>query len=170
MRISTMPRIFLAASLVAAPAAVLANTPGWMSVNQSNKTVELHLKMGAPSGSSQYNYNGYSKGNLEVTVPVGWTVKIDAKDVAKLAHSVEIIPKQSHPPIHAIKPAFAGAETPSPEQGVKPDHSASFTFKANKPGEYWMMCGVPGHALGGMWDILNISKTATTPSVSTSKG
>lgn len=170
MRISTASSVLLAVSLVAAPAAALANTPSWMSVNKSNKTVTLHLKLGSPSGSNEYNFNGYSKGHMVVTVPDGWTVKIDAKDAGKLNHSIEIVPKQSHPPVHAIKPAFSGAETANPKKGLKPGHTADFSFKASKPGQYWMMCGVPGHALGGMWDVLKISQSAKMPSVSTSKG
>ncbi len=169
MRTSTMPRVLLAASLITAPAMAFASTPGWMSVDKSDKTVQLTLDMGAPSGGSEYNFNGYSKGHLVVTVPDGWTVKIKAKDVAKLHHSVEIVKARSHPPVHAVKPAFSGAETPNPKKGVKPGHSANFSFKADKPGKYWLMCGVPGHALGGMWDVLKVSKTAKTPSVSMSK-
>ena len=86
-----------------------------------------------------------------------------------LAHSLEIVDAQDKPPVQALEPAFPKAETPDVKTGIKPSQKASFTFKADKPGEYWIMCGVPGHALGGMWDKLIVSDSATTPSVSMQK-
>ena len=155
---------------LASTAALAARTPNWMQVDAKNETVQLDINMGEPGTAGGFNFNGYANGHMTVTVPVGWTVKIRADDVDKyLAHSLEIVDAQSKPPVQALEPAFSKAETPDVKTGIKPSQKAAFTFKADKAGEYWMMCGVPGHALGGMWDKLVVSRSATTPSVSVQK-
>jgi sulfocyanin len=147
-------------------AALAATTPQWMKVDAKDKTVQLKIDMGEPNKAGGFNFNGYAHGHMTVTVPEGWTVKVKADNVGNISHSLEIVPAQSKPPMQGIKPAFANADTSDLKTGIKPDHDGSFTFKADKAGQYWMMCGVPGHALGGMWDKVVISKSATAPSVS----
>jgi len=155
---------------LASTAALAAPPPKWMQVDAKNETVQLDISMGEPSTAGGFNFNGYANGSMTVTVPVGWTVKVKADDVDQyLSHSLEIVDAQDKPPVQALEPAFPKAETPDVKTGIKPSQKASFTFKADKPGEYWMMCGVPGHALGGMWDKLIVSESAATPSVSMQK-
>ena len=36
---------------------------------------------------------------------------------------------------------------------------------ANKPGKYFLVCGVPGHLQAGMWDRFTVSASAKTPSI-----
>ena len=152
---------------LASAVALAASAPGWMKIDAAHRTVQLDIGMGEPGTSAGFNFNGYAHGNMTVTVPVGWTVKVEADDVDQyMPHSLEIVDAQSKPPMQALKSAFPNAETPDVTTGIKPRHKASFTFKADKAGRYWMMCGVPGHAVGGMWDKLVVSESATTPSVS----
>jgi uncharacterized cupredoxin-like copper-binding protein len=42
------------------------------------------------------------------------------------------------------------------------DHT---TFEADQPGWYWLLCGVPGHALAGEWIGLKVDAEATTAAV-----
>jgi hypothetical protein len=35
-----------------------------------------------------------------------------------------------------------------------------FSFTADKAGQYAFVCGVPGHAAGGMWDEFDVSDSA----------
>jgi glucose dehydrogenase len=37
----------------------------------------------------------------------------------------------------------------------------SFTFTASATGTYAIVCGVPGHAVAGMWDVLQVTKGGT---------
>ena len=155
---------------LASTAAFATPTPEWMQVDAKNETVQLNISMGEAGAAGGFNFNGYANGQMTVTVPKGWTVKIKADDVDKyLSHSLEIVDAQDKPPVQALAPAFPKAETPDPKTGIKPSQMSSFTFKADKPGEYWIMCGVPGHALGGMWDKLVVSESAVTPSASMHK-
>ncbi|TAM89086.1 hypothetical protein EPN42_08170 [bacterium] len=83
-----------------------------------------------------------------------------------LPHSLEIISAQQTPPMQGIQPPiFAGATTADLIGGLASNQSDTFAFTASAPGRFWMMCGVPGHAAGGMWDWFVVSPTATKPSV-----
>jgi len=69
------------------------------------------------------------------------------------------------PPQGTDPPAFDGAETVDLTTGMDVGKSDHATFTADAPGKYWIFCGVPNHGVGGMWDYLVVSSTATTPSV-----
>jgi hypothetical protein len=59
-------------------------------------------------------------------------------------------------------PAFAGAASPNAGAGMaKIKVPQVFSFVASAAGTYAIICGVPGHALGGMWDILKVANVAT---------
>jgi len=81
-------------------------------------------------------------------------------------HEFNIIPYQMPLPHQGVAPAFPGATTykpgaPLPGRGVR----QTATFVATKAGKYLIMCGVPGHAVGGMWDTFIVSNTAKVASV-----
>lgn len=167
-------RTVLAATALAAATAfslpaLAGNTPKWMKVDQKDKTVTLDVNMGNPKVAGGFNFEGHAHGSMTITVPAGWKVHVKAINVGNLGHSLEIVPAQKNPPQQGIKPAFSSSETAHLKTGIKPKHHGSFTFDAKKAGKYWMMCGVPGHALGGMWDHFVVSKSASSPSVSFSK-
>jgi hypothetical protein len=71
--------------------------------------------------------------------------------------------------MEAVATAFPRAETLNLKSGLPPNQGDSLSFVADKPGRYWIMCGVPGHAAGGMWDWLVISDSVKTPTVETTK-
>ena len=67
------------------------------------------------------------------------------------------------------EPAFAGASTPSPITGMSTG-KASFSFTAAEPGDYVLACGFPTHAAGGHWVGLEVSATATEPTLTLGDG
>lgn len=160
---------FLVAAATFATPAGAANAPKWMSIDHASKTVSLGIDMGSPKVQGGFNFEGYAQGHMTITVPVGWKVKIKADNIGNLTHSLEIVPAQKKAPVQAIQPAFAHAEIQDVSNGIAPNKSGSIQFVANKVGEYWMICGVPGHALGGMWDHFVVSQSAWSPSVSFAK-
>jgi len=69
-----------------------------------------------------------------------------------------------------VATAFPRAETVDLKEGMPANKTDSLSFTADKAGRYWIMCGVPGHAEGGMWDLLVVSETATAPAVTFDTG
>lgn len=128
----------------------------WLWEDPAAKTVHLRILAGYHSVNGGFNFDGYANGKMVVTVPLGWKVDVLFKNVGELNHSFVVEPfgekiTSSHP-----KPAFAGAEVPDPVVGVKPGGTATAAFAAAKAGHYRFLCGVPGHAAIGMWDVLNV--------------
>jgi hypothetical protein len=144
--------------------------------------VHLTLIAGWNNANDGFNFDGGAHGQMVVTVPVGARVDAVFKNKVAVPHDVVIIDYQSPPPSHSVAPAFAGSASPrgqfrrpptgKPGTGApaggppRPGAAQPFTFVANKAGTYMIICGVPGHAIAGMWDTLVVSPTAKVASIS----
>jgi len=82
-----------------------------------------------------------------------------------MPHSAVIISQQAQQSNNVSIPAFTGAETPQPDQGISMGAVAHFSFRASKSGVYAIACGVSGHDADGMWDTLVVSAAAKAPTV-----
>ncbi len=147
-----------------AAAASPAKTPTW--VTTTGKVVHLTLISGWNNANAGFNFNGAAHGKMVVTVPLGDKVVVTYKNAVSVTHDVDIIPYQTPLPGRSVAPAFRGATTykpgaPLPGMGVP----QMATFVAAKAGRYMIICGVPGHAAGGMWDTFVVSSTAKAASV-----
>ena len=153
----------------ATPATHAASKPTWVTYDAKSKTAKVTV-IASYANPNSFDFNGYMKGKLTITVPLGTKVVATFTNKSTTAHSVEFINFAATPPVTAPKPAFAGAASPNYTQGVatgsKPE---TITFTANKAGKYLMICAVPGHALAGMWDLFVVDAHAKMASVSVSK-
>jgi len=160
---------------VSAPRGLTAGTftaaargPEWMQVDEAHKIVRLDITAAEQAKDpTPFNFNGFASGKLNITVPKGWLVQMVFVNNGDIPHSLEVASLVSQIPIQGQRPAFAGATTPELDAGLASHQSAAFQFRASAPGRFRMLCGVPGHAISGMWDYFVVSATATQPSVST---
>jgi len=129
------------------------------------KTVEFRLVAGQTAANGFFNFNGYARGALAVTVPLGWTVVIHYSNGSALRHSFDVIPYTGTQPDAAPPPAFAGAATKDLVDGIGVGKQEALTFNAGKTGRYEFLCGVLGHAQAGMWGLFVVSSAAAAPSV-----
>jgi sulfocyanin len=119
--------------------------------------------------SGGFAFNGYQRGGMTITIPVGWQVVVHFENADSTAHSVAVLPSSAHTQVAPpSSPAFAGATSPNFSSGVAKGPQLTFTFEASKAGTYEFICGVPGHAISGQWDALVVSPTAEAPSVTPS--
>jgi hypothetical protein len=103
---------------------------------------------------------------MTVTIPVGWQIVVHFQNAGTLAHSFAVLPSGAHNQVSpAAPPAFAGATTPNFPAGLPRGTDQNLTFDASKSGRYEFVCGVPGHAVTGQWDVLVISDAADSPNV-----
>lgn len=129
------------------------------------KMVEFRLVAGRTAANGFFNFNGYARGGLAVTVPLGWTVVIQYSNGGALRHSFDVIPYTGAQPDSAPPPAFVGAATKDLVDGIGVGKQETLTFNAGKPGRYEFLCGVLGHAQAGMWGLFVVVPTASAPSV-----
>ena len=135
----------------------------WLVANDTNKSATLVLDAAKGSANSGYNFNGFAKGQMVVSVPTGWKITVRCKnDSTTLPHSCAIVNSAG-----STTPAFLGSAIPNPTTGLAPGASATFTFTATAAGTYRIDCLVPGHDPLGMWNTLKVT-TGGTPSISTS--
>jgi sulfocyanin len=157
--------ILLAAVLVAA-ACTGTGGQGQAGTPNAAKTVELTLIAGKTNANGSFNFNGFSNGQMTLTVPTGWRVVVHYQNFSALRHSFDVIsytgkqPDAPPPP-----PVFKGATTQDPVSGIGVGKEETITFVADRAGKYEYLCGVAGHAPAGMWNYLVVSSTAKAPSV-----
>jgi sulfocyanin len=150
-----------------ASAAPKAKAPTW--VTTKGKTVSLTVIADYNNNLAGFNFNGYGKGQLTITVPKGDTVKVTFTNKASLPHSVEITAYNKTLPTGGVTAAFKGANSPNPANGTVGTSPQKFSFVASKAGKYMMICAVPGHAQAGMWDTFVVSATAKTATATVGK-
>lgn len=150
------------ASIMPAPPTGPMATPDWYVIDRGARTVHLTITAGATPDANYWNYNGYIKGALAITVPQGYTVTIDLVNRdPNMAHSLGIQRDFTNPMLPAIpSPVFAGAATENPQSmtdATMPGQSETITFVADAAGNYHMICYIPGHTAVGMWLYFNVS-------------
>lgn len=159
-----------AAPATAAPAAAEAQAGSvkvnrFMSYDAAAKRVNLEIIAAFNSQQGGFNFNGGSNGAHTITVPAGWQVQMHVKNVDAIPHSAIIIADQRPLPNAPDTPAIPRAYTSHVNDGLQPQTGADdLSFRASKPGNYLIYCGVPGHGPSGMFIKFVVSESATVPS------
>jgi uncharacterized cupredoxin-like copper-binding protein len=68
-------------------------------------------------------------------------------------------------PLEGGRASFSNAMTRMVVEGLRPGQTDQSTFVADEAGWYWMLCGVPGHAIKGEWLELRVGPEARMPGV-----
>jgi hypothetical protein len=167
-----MPRLALAvAALTAAlglvhPGAALSQRPAWLTVDSAGQTVTLDLEVTRSAGEGSARIAGHREGGVQVVVPLGWTVRWNWHSADSTApHSLVVMAEREKIPTEGGRPAFTNAMTRMVTAGLRPGQTDQTTFVADEPGWYWLLCGVPGHALEGEWIGLKVDPEAKTASI-----
>lgn len=141
------------------------------SLGSAPKTLDLNLESGVSQANQGLNFNGYYNGNLVITVPVNWTIDMNyINQDSMMPHSVGITTWADRQAM-SFTPAFSGSIPKNFSMGItKGNPPMTFSVDANKAGKYAIVCGLPGHATGGMWVELDVSASATAPTIKTPSG
>jgi len=139
--------------------------------DSSNKTVFLNLV--ALSTGNPFNFNGTSNGQLHIYIPAGWTVIATFTNQEGLTHNLLIVQNTTAIPGDdvgqdgTIKLYVGTTSSTYLDNGISGGASASGSV-ALSPGIYWFCCGIEGHAAAGMWGVIVVSSSVTTPYYTTS--
>jgi uncharacterized cupredoxin-like copper-binding protein len=144
--------------------------PAWVTVDAAAQTVTLALEASQPAGAPSARINGEHDGSVQVVVPRGWTVQWRWKNLDETApHSLVVMVEREKLPMEGGRPSLTNAMSRSVTAGLPPGSTDNTTFVAEDAGWYWVLCGVPGHAIGGEWIGLKVDPAATGVSI-TRKG
>jgi len=154
----------LALALAAGVAASKPDPTRFLSVDTRHRVVSVTLIAGYDSSNNGFNFDGYGRGELTVTVPLRWRVRVTCTNRGSLRHSCAVVAGAM-----SAVPAFSGAETPQPVVGLGHGETATFSFVASKLGAFRFACLVPGHEEARMWDVLAIVRKGK-PAISARAG
>jgi hypothetical protein len=126
----------------------------WISSDSAAKTVKLTLIAHFNGVNSGFNFNGYERGRMIVSVPDGWNVTVDCRNSGPVNHACSIVKSPGD-----SAPAFDGASSPDPTTGMSQGQANTFSFIAKNPGTYRITCLVSGHDQGGMWDTFKVTQS-----------
>ena len=138
----------------------------WLSVDAAAKTARFQLIAGLTGANGALNFDGFADGGLTLVIPTGWAVEMDfVNHDGMLPHSATVLaatlPIAAVPSGAAIRRAF----TVRLSEGLPPLGKDTMRFTAAPAGDYFIVCGVAGHATAGMWIRLRISDSAKEPSM-----
>jgi uncharacterized cupredoxin-like copper-binding protein len=153
--------------LVCAVQTAAAQSP-WVTPDSAAKTVTLELAVTPKGDATSARIAGFREGGAQVVVPLGWTVRWNwHSDDPGAQHSLVVMQEREKLPTEGGRPAFTNAMSREVVAGLKAGEKDQTTFVADQAGWYWLLCGVPGHALAGEWIGLKVDPEATTASVKT---
>jgi hypothetical protein len=122
----------------------------WFSYDVRRKAVRLKMIPAYNGVLAGANFNGYGHGQIDVVVPVRWTVTVDCANTGLDGrHSCAIVESPG-----GTSPVLSGASSPTLAGG----QSSMFSFRASRRGVYRISSLVPTDLeRGGMWDVLEIA-------------
>ncbi len=135
--------------------------PAWIHPDSATRTVTVELAAIRPAGAPVATLNGISHSALQVVVPLGWTVKLEWRNDDSTAHSFVVQQEREKLPERAGEPAFQYAYSRTPVAGMGPGRTDHTQFVVDQAGWYWILCGVPGHAIGGEYIGLRVDPAAS---------
>jgi plastocyanin len=141
----------------AAPPAAAADSQ-YLKFDPSTKTVTFRLVAGP------FDFNGFTGGGGTLTVPAGSTNVWNFVQNDGTPHSAEVSAGSGPLPNSGGDPAIPRAYTNKVVEGMVQGGTDVIRFTAPDGGTYRIICGVPGHALSGMWIWLKVDPAATAPS------
>lgn len=160
---SKFPIMLLGALLTVLTGRLESQTlPQWVTVDSAGRTVTLALETTSAPEPGTGLINGHRAGDIQVVVPLGWTVRWSWRNAdSAAAHSLVVMAEREKLPLEGGRPALDNAMSRLVTAGLKPGQTDQTTFLADAAGWYWLLCGVPGHALKGEWISLKVDREAT---------
>lgn len=103
---------------------------------------------------------------MQVIIPRNWTVKWRwSNQDSTSTHSLVWMAEREKLPLEGGRAAFTNAMTRSVVAGLPPGGTDGGSFEADEAGWYWVLCGVPSHAIAGEYIGLRVDPEAKSVSV-----
>lgn len=150
----------------AGAAAQVPDTASWVVSDSAARTVTLLLHVTPPGGAASALIAGQRAGSVQVVVPLNWTVRWEWTNLDSASvHSLVVMSEREKLPAEGGRPAFDNARSRSVAGGLAAGQIDRTTFTADQAGWYWLLCGVPSHALAGEYIGLRVDPEAQAAGV-----
>lgn len=148
---------------VADSAAATTADSSYVHYDPKTRTVTFRLVAGP------FLFDGPGNGGLTLTLPPGTTNVWIFEQADGTPHSAEVVSGSGPVPNSGGDPAIPRAYTNKVIEGLPQGARDTIRFTAPDSGSFRIICGVPGHALSGMWLWLKIDPAAKEPSFGATK-
>jgi sulfocyanin len=149
-----------------APNVNASNVKASMRWDAATKSMTLPMVSGLNKNAGGWNFDGQARGTMTIVVPVGAKVTFPYFNEDIVPHSLGVVDgSATNVPSMPTQAAFPQALSKNFQQGIPTNQGDVVTFTADKAGTYLIVCGVPGHAVSGMWVVLQVSPSATQPQI-----
>ncbi len=118
--------------------------------------------------STGFSFNGSSRGGIEIYIPAGWGLEITFTNSHTIPHNIAIVKNNTAVPQSrdiGSDGTIIASQPPTYTSGIPSGYTVALSISSLPEGIYWIACGIPGHALAGMWIILVASPNVSTPYV-----
>jgi len=129
----------------------------FVSFDPATNTVTFKLVAGP------FVFNGFGNGDATLTLPPQSHVVINFIQDDGTPHSAEVYSGEGPLPNAGGDPAIPRAYTNKVIEGLVQGATDVLRFTVPDSGRYRIICGVPGHALSGMWIWMVIDPAAKEP-------
>ena len=129
----------------------------FVSFDPATNTVTFKLVAGP------FVFNGFGNGQATLTVPAKSNIVMNFVQDDGTPHSAEVQSGDGPVANSGGNPAIPRAYTNKVVEGLPQGATDVLKFTAPDTGKYRIICGVPGHALSGMWIWLAIDPSAKEP-------
>ena len=129
-----------------------------VSFDAASNTVTFKLVAGP------FDWNGFGNGEGTLTVPPKSNIVVNFLQDDGTPHSAEVASGEGPVPNSGGNPAIPRAYTNKVVEGLPQGATDVMRFSVPDSGKFRIICGVPGHATGGMWIWMVIDPSAKTPS------
>jgi sulfocyanin SoxE-like protein len=129
-----------------------------VSFDAASNTVTFKLVAGP------FDWNGFGNGQGTLTVPPKSSIVVNFVQDDGTPHSAEVASGEGPLPNSGGNPAIPRAYTNKVVEGLPQGATDVMKFSVPDSGKFRIICGVPGHATGGMWIWMVIDPSAKTPS------
>jgi FtsP/CotA-like multicopper oxidase with cupredoxin domain len=130
----------------------------WLSADMRTRTATLTLIAGFTAALEGFNFDGYGRGALVVSIPLGYRVRVVYRNNGVFPHSILVTPYTKKDLSSGWPLAFPGAASPDMTTGAARGAVQRFSFRVTKVGQFAIMCAVSGHEALGMWDVLRVTR------------
>jgi len=148
----------LAARTPATTPADTGDSSQYLSFDAASNMVTFKLVAGP------FVFNGYGNGEATLTLPPKSNVVINFVQDDGTPHSAEVDSGEGPVPNSGGNPAIPRAYTNKVIEGLPQGATDQMKFTVPDSGKYRIICGVPGHATGGMWIWMVVDPSAKRPS------
>ena len=129
-----------------------------LSFDAATNTVTFLLVAGP------FVFDGFGNGQATLTVPPKSNVWFNFVQDDGTPHSAEVQSGEGAVANSGGNPAIPRAYTNKVVEGLPQGATDVMKFSVPESGKFRIVCGVPGHAAGGMWIWMVIDPAAKTPS------